>query len=52
LNKEAMFRGFPFEEFGGGMPGHGMGGRGGPDKDVDTTKYYKVLGVEKNATMD
>ena len=23
-----------------------------PKKDVDTTKYYKVLGVDKNATTD
>jgi len=44
--------------FFGGMPG-GMGGGfedafggggGGPRKKVDTTKYYKLLGVEKNAT--
>lgn len=43
--------GFPFEEMGGmpgGMPGMG---RGGPKKDVDTTAYYKTLGVEKTATM-
>jgi len=39
-----MFGGFPF----GGMGGQGMGG--GRRKDVDTTKLYKVLGVEKNAT--
>jgi len=36
----------------GGMPG-GMGGgggrRGGSRKDVDTTKFYKMLEVEKNA---
>ena len=29
-----------------------MGGQGKPKKDVDTEKYYKLLGVEKNATMD
>merc|ERR1712164_163319 len=39
-----MFGGFPF----GGMSGQGMGG--GRRKDVDTTKLYKVLGVEKNAS--
>merc|ERR1712023_531535 len=39
-----MFGGFPF----GDMGGQGMGG--GRRKDVDTTKLYKVLGVEKNAT--
>lgn len=43
--------GFPFEEFmGGGMPG-GMGGRG-PPKNVDTSKYYDLLGVDKKATFD
>lgn len=36
--------------FGGGMPG-GMPGRG-PKKDVDTTKYYKILNLEKTATSD
>jgi len=35
--------GMPF----GGMPG-GMGGMGGRRKDVDTTKLYEVLGVEKD----
>lgn len=29
-----------------------MGGQGKPKKDVDTEKYYKLLGVEKSATMD
>lgn len=33
----------------GGMPGGGMpGGMGGRKKDVDTTKLYEVLGVEKD----
>ena len=27
-------------------------GKPKPKKDVDTTKYYKILGVEKNATQD
>ena len=44
-----MFGGIPFEAFaGGGMPG-GMGGMGGPSKDVDTTKLYETLEVEKDA---
>ncbi len=29
----------------------GMGGQG-EKKEVDTTKFYKTLGVEKNATAD
>lgn len=29
-----------------------MGGPRGPPKEVDSTKFYKVLGVEKNATFD
>ena len=34
----------------GGMPGMGgMGGMGGRSKNVDTTKLYEVLGVEKDA---
>ncbi|KAL7464685.1 hypothetical protein ACHAXS_005027 [Conticribra weissflogii] len=43
-----MFGGIPFEHFAGGMPG-GMGGRpsGG---DVDTTKLYETLGVDKSAS--
>jgi DnaJ family protein A protein 2 len=28
----------------------GMGGRG-PPKDVDTSKYYDLLGVDKKASM-
>lgn len=36
--------GMPF----GGMPG-GMGGMPGRSKNVDTTKLYEVLGVEKDA---
>ena len=33
---------------------HGMGGRGGggPKKEVDNKKFYEVLGVDKDATMD
>ncbi|KAL7533283.1 hypothetical protein ACHAXR_006034 [Thalassiosira sp. AJA248-18] len=37
----------PFGGMGGGMPG--MGG-GAPRGDVDTTKLYETLGVEKDAT--
>lgn len=42
--------GFPFGAFGGGFPGgddedeHPFGGRG-PKKDVDTQKFYDLLGV-------
>mmetsp|Transcript_28883 Transcript_28883/g.40591 ORF Transcript_28883/g.40591 Transcript_28883/m.40591 type:complete len:421 (+) Transcript_28883:184-1446(+) len=46
-----MFGGIPFEQFahgGGGMPG-GMPGRGGPPADVDTTKLYETLEIEKTA---
>lgn len=45
--------GFPFEEFermhgaGGGRPGAGRA-----KKEVDTNKYYDLLGVEKTATFD
>ncbi len=35
--------------FGGGMPG-GMGGMGGGPKRGDSTKYYELLGVDKNAS--
>ncbi|GFH53100.1 DnaJ protein [Chaetoceros tenuissimus] len=43
-----FFGGDPFEHFAhaGGMPG---GGRRGPPRDVDTTKLYETLGVEKTA---
>lgn len=42
--------GDPFEQFGGGGGG---GGRGrGARADVDTTKLYEVLGVEKSATTE
>ena len=34
-----------------GFPGMGGGPRG-PPKDVDTTKFYELLGVEKTATFD
>ena len=43
--------GFPFDfEEMGGMPG-GMGGRG-PPKEVDNSKYYELLGVDKKASYD
>ena len=45
-----FFSGFPggdpFEEMRGGGRG------GGSSKDVDTTGYYKILGVEKTASAD
>ena len=47
-----FFGGLPpgFEDaFGGGMPG---GGRGRPRKEVNTTKLYEILGVEKSASAD
>ena len=28
-----------------------MGGRGGPPKQIDNTKFYTILGVEKNADL-
>ena len=48
-----MFGGFPFEFFergGGGFPG--MGGRQEREsaKNIDTTHYYEILGVEKTAS--
>ena len=48
--------GFPFEEFegAGGFPG-GMGGRRGPPgpkKEVENSKLYELLNVEKDATFD
>ena len=46
--------GFPFGGFEdddeGGFPG--MGGRGGPPKEVDNKKFYDILGCEKDATME
>ena len=45
--------GFPFggmdDDDEGGFPGMG---RRGPPKDVDTKKFYDILGVEKEATFD
>ena len=45
----------PFgDDFGGfgGFPGGGFGGKPKPPKDVDTTKYYKVLGVDKTCSQE
>lgn len=41
--------GFPFGDFEemGGMPG-----RGGPPKEVDNSKFYDLLGVDKKASYD
>lgn len=46
--------GFPFGDMDeDDFPGMGgMGGRRGPPKEVDNSKLYEVLGVEKTATMD
>jgi len=43
-----FFPGFGDDDDFGGFPF----GKPKPKKDVDTTKYYKILGVEKNATQD
>ena len=40
----------PFSGFGGGFPGGAR--RGGPPKEVENSKLYETLGVEKTATMD
>lgn len=50
-----FFGGSPFEQFAGmhGGPDEGMGGgrgRGAPPADVDTTKLYEILGIEKDAS--
>ena len=44
--------GFPFGDFEemGGMPG--MGGRRGPPKEIDNEKFYKILGVDKQADFN
>lgn len=44
-----MFGGIPFEHFahGGGFPGHAAG----PREDVDTTKLYETLEVDKDADV-
>merc|ERR550537_891978 len=50
-----FFGGLPpgFEDaFGGGMPGGGMPGGGRRRSNVNTTKLYEVLGVEKGASPD
>jgi DnaJ family protein A protein 2 len=49
--------GFPFggEGFGdeeGGDPFAGMRGGRGPPKEVENSKYYEIIGVEKTASMD
>jgi len=40
--------GFPFGDF----EEMGGRGRGGPKKDVNTTRYYELLGVSKTASGD
>lgn len=44
--------GFPFEEFEQAGFGGRMPGGGGPKKEVENSKLYEILGVEKDATMD
>lgn len=34
------------------MGGHGHGARGGQKEEIDNTKYYELIGVEKSATTD
>jgi DnaJ-domain-containing protein 1 len=43
--------GFPFGGMGGGFEEMG-GGRRGPPKEVDNSKLYKLLEVEKTASME
>merc|ERR1712166_181859 len=52
MGKTPVARNMFFQGMGGGMPGGMPGGHshGGPQKPVDNTTYYKLLGVEKNAT--
>eukprot|EP00798_Chlamydomonas_sp_ICE-L_P019376 gene19376-26025_t len=38
--------------FGGGFPGEGMPGMRSARPKSDSTKYYEILGVDKNATPD
>ena len=47
-----FFGGFPFGDMpGGGFPGGGFpGGQGRPSGPVDNEKFYKLLGVEKDAS--
>jgi DnaJ family protein A protein 2 len=42
-----MFGGFPFEEF-AGMHGHGQRRQ---KKEVNNTKFYEILGVDKKAQL-
>jgi len=44
--------GFPFGDEEGGDPFAGMRGGRGPPKEVDNSKYYEILGVDKKASMD
>ena len=45
-----MFSG-GFRGFGGGFGGDDGPEEAASSKDVDTTKYYELLGVEKTATI-
>ena len=44
-----FFSGFGDDDDFGGFRGFG---KPKPKKDVDTTKYYKVLGLDKNTSQD
>ncbi|GFR48537.1 hypothetical protein Agub_g10434 [Astrephomene gubernaculifera] len=46
-----MFGGFPFGGM-GGMPGFGEMPSRGPQKKVNNSRYYELLGVSKDATVD
>ncbi len=45
-----MFGGIPFEHFAHGGGGGGRGSMRQPRADVDTTKLYETLGVEKDCS--
>ena len=44
--------GFPFEDFMGGGGHHHHRGGAREDKPIDNEKFYKIIGVEKDATAD
>lgn len=45
-----FFGGSPFENFAGMHGGDAGVGRRGPPPDVDTDEFYKILGLEKDAS--
>ena len=46
------FGGGGFDDEDGDPFAHMRGGRGGPPKEVENSKYYEILGVDKKATME